>query len=62
MNLEVVMVSFKVLFQNLHGESDENFTQSGQPHLRLGNLYLLDTGEMEQICFVVQMEYLKSSV
>jgi hypothetical protein len=46
MNMEMVMVFFKVLFQNFHGESDENVTQSGQPHLRLENLYLSDTGEI----------------
>jgi hypothetical protein len=63
--MEMAMASFKILFQNLHEERDENFSQSDSPSWGLEictSQILVKCIKFEPICFVIQMEYLKSSV
>jgi hypothetical protein len=65
MNVEMAMASFKVLFQNLHEERDENFSQSDSPiwgkEICTSEI-LVKCIMIEPVCFVIQTEYFKSSV
>jgi hypothetical protein len=54
----MAMAFFKVLFWNFHEGRDENFSQSNSCTSQI----LVKCIKIEPICFVIRMEYLKSSV